>query len=77
MLQLLLRRSISVVTRAIERALPLPYPSASIIRLYCCSEEYAQASVFSLNGREHLKGVQVDRPDLTAYAVLTDGEVAP
>ncbi len=72
-LQLLLKRPLSVVAKAIERALPLPYPSASIIRLYCCTEEHVQA-LFSLDGREHLKGVQVKRPDLRAYAVLTDGE---
>ena len=74
-LQLLMKRPVSVVAGAIKRALDLSYPSASIIRLYCCSEEYAKEAVFSLDGREHLKGVQVDNPDLHAYATLTNEEV--
>jgi len=74
-LQLLVKRSVPVVAKAIVRALPLPYPQASIVRLYCCTEETIQASTFSLDGREHLKGIEVSRPDLKAYQSLTETEV--
>ena len=73
-LRLLERRSVNVVVRAIRRALPLPYPSASIIRMYCCPEEFARDNTFSLDGREHLKGVRVDAPDLWAYGFLMGEE---
>ncbi len=73
-LQLLLKRPVCVVAGAIERAISLTYPNASIIRLYCCTEEYAQSSVFSLDGREHLKGIEIAHPDLKAYATLINEE---
>lgn len=73
-LQLLMKRPLPVVTKAIERALPLPCPSASIVRLYCCPEETISTQTFSLDGREQLKGIEVKAPNLTAYGSLTEKE---
>jgi len=71
---LLVDHPLARVTRAIKRALPLPYPSADIILLYTLPEEYPTASLFSLAGREHLKGVRVAAPDLAAYGSLVGAE---
>jgi hypothetical protein len=71
-LRLLERHPLSRVAWAIERSLPLSYPSVDVIRLYALPEEHPVAAVFCLDGREHLKGVRVDGPDLSAYGCLID-----
>lgn len=71
-LRLLERHPASRVARAIERSLSLPYPSIDVIRLYALPEERPAAAVFCLDGREHLKGVRVDCPDLSAYSSLLE-----
>jgi transposase len=72
---LLVDHSLTRVTRAIQRALPLSYPTVDVIKQYAFPEERPTVSVFCLDGREHLKGVRVDAPDLTAYGCLVRAEV--
>ena len=63
------------VAQAVRRALPLQYPSADIIKQYSLPEERPAVSVFRLDGREHLKSVRVDAPDLAAYGCLMGAEL--
>ena len=74
-LRLLEHHSLTRVAQAIERTLPLPYPTVDVVRLHALPEERPAAAVFSLAGREHLKGVRVDAPNLSAYGGLLSGEV--
>jgi hypothetical protein len=62
--------SVSRVAEAITKALDLPRPAAEIVRMYCLPEESPEASTFRLDGREHLRGVTVGTPELSAYASL-------
>lgn len=75
-LRLIETYSIAHVKQAIERALALPYPSPEIVKLYCLPEESPEVSTFCLEGREHLRGVDVSNPDLCGYTALLDGEGA-
>jgi transposase len=73
-LRLIERFSIQRVKTAIEKALPLPCPSPEIVKLYCLPEESPDVSTFCLEGREHLRGVMVERPDLKGYGALLEQE---
>lgn len=64
------------VRSAIEKALALPYPSPEIVKLYCLPEEKAETSTFCLDGREHLRGVEVGQTDLKGYGALLGKEGA-
>lgn len=75
-LRLIERYCVPRVARAIEKALPLPYPSPEIVKLYCQPEESPATATFRLEGREHLKGITVARPDLAAYGRLMEEDVA-
>jgi len=75
-LRLLERYSVSRVAEAIEKALPLPYPAPEIVKLYCQPEERPEAATFRLDGREHLKGITVNAPDLSGYQALAGEGVA-
>ena len=75
-LLLLERHSVRRVADAITRMLELSMPSISIVRMYCVPEETPETSTFSLDGREHLQGIEVHGPDLQCYASLLDSEGA-
>ncbi len=70
MLRLIGSFSVARVAKAVEKALDLPRPTAEIVRMYALPEESPEAMTFRLDGREHLRGVRVGKPDLTAYASL-------
>lgn len=69
-LRLIESYSVSRVAQAIGKALPLPYPSPEIVKLYCLPEEAPDVSTFCLDRREHLRGITVSRPDLLGYRAL-------
>lgn len=62
--------SVPRVADAITKALDLSRPTAQIVRMYAQPEESPEAATFRLDGREHLRGVTVGTPDLSAYASL-------
>jgi len=74
-LRLIEKYSISHVKQAVEKSLFLPYPSPQIIKFYCLPEESPEVAVFCLEGREHLRGIEVGKPDLHSYATLINEEV--
>ncbi len=73
-LRLIETYSFSLVGKAIKKALALPYPSPQIIKLYCLPEESPEVATFCLEGREHLRGIDVGKPRLQGYAALLGEE---
>ena len=59
------------VQRAVQAALKLRHCHRDVVAQYLYEEEPVTA--FSLEGREHLKGVYVAPPDLTRYLDLVGG----
>jgi transposase len=77
-LRLLEKRKMKAVKRAIERALELGCARRELIAQYLYGEE-PEAAVFQLDGRDHLKGVNVactDPKDYTALLGSREEEVA-
>jgi len=70
-LRLLEKYSMVRVQRAVRTALKLRHCHRDVVAQYLYEEE--PATTFSLEGREHLKGVYVAPPDLTRYAELLGG----
>jgi hypothetical protein len=52
----------------VERALRVKAVSAEVVKLYLYPDERPETVTFRLDGRDHLRGVTVAKPDLTAYA---------
>ena len=75
-LRLIEKYSVTRVTKAIEKALALSYPSPDIIKLYCMPEESPELSTFSLAGREHLRAVDVSVTNPKSYSSLLNVEVS-
>lgn len=76
-LRLLEHASLGQLTDAVEYALDLDIADADSIRVILEYRREAPVPLFSLDGRPHLKGVAVDRTDLTAYqALLVDAQHA-
>ena len=67
-LRLLEKYSMVRVERAVQKALKLRHCHRDVVAQYLYEEEPVTA--FSLEGREHLKGVHVASPDLTRYLDL-------
>jgi hypothetical protein len=70
-LRLLEKYSMVRVERAVEKALQLRHCHRDVVAQYLYEEE--PVTSFSLEGREHLKGVYVAAPDLTRYVALMGG----
>jgi transposase len=75
-LRLLERASPRDLTRAVERALELGLADADAVRLILEHRGEEAVGLFCLDGRPHLRRVDVPSPDLSAYASLAAG-VAP
>ena len=71
-LRLLEKHSLERLGAAVETALEMNCPSKALIE-QCLYHEDRETDVFKLDGREHLKGVQVDTTDLSAYQLLLKG----
>ena len=69
-LQLLEKHSANKVTEAIDKALRLRRCNRDVIAQYLYPDEPFSPATFPLDGREHLQGVVVQSPDLTAYRQL-------
>ena len=72
-LRLLETHPLPRVTQAIENALKLRHCSRDIVAQYLYPDELPMAPTFLLDGREHLQGIRVDAPNLSAYAALLGG----
>jgi transposase len=72
-LRLLERHSVARVARAIERALRHRRCNRDVVAQFLYPDQARTPATFSLDGREHLKGIHVAPPDLTAYRSLTGG----
>lgn len=70
---LLEKHTESKVARAIETALRLHRCNYDVVAHYLHASETTPPPTFALDGREHLKGVHVQQPDLRAYSQLTGG----
>jgi transposase len=70
-LRLLEKYSMVRVERAVKQALQLHRCHRDVVAQYLYEEE--PVTCFSLEGREHLKGVYVAAPDLTRYLELMGG----
>ena len=74
-LRMLEKHSIRRVAAAIDRALIVRAPSASVVGVYLYPDEQTAAATFLLDGRPHLQAVQIATPQLSAYEVLLPREV--
>lgn len=71
-LRLLEKHSLPRLTRAVERALRIHAFTRDAVALFLYPDEPWQPPTFRLEGREHLQGVSVAEPDVTAYACLRE-----
>jgi transposase len=74
-LKLLEKHSVKRVVEAIDKALRLPRCNRDVIAQYLYPDEPFSPPTFRLEGREHLQGVVVQSPDLTAYRQLIAGRL--
>lgn len=72
-LRLLEQYSLRRLTRAVEQALRVNAVNSDVVKLYLYPDERPESMSFRLDGREHLRGVTVPRPDLGAYATVMPG----
>jgi transposase len=72
-LRLLEKYSVARVERAVGKALRLQHCNRDVVAQYLYPDEGSWVSTFSLEGREHLKGVYVAPPDLGGYGQLIGG----
>jgi hypothetical protein len=72
-LRLLEKHSLSDLTAAVERALTIGANTADAVRVLLEVTRETPVKLFCLDGRPHLAGVSVPRPDLTAYHALREG----
>jgi hypothetical protein len=63
--------SLRELTRAVEQALGLGAADADAVRLILEHRRERPVGLFCLDGRPHLKLVNVPTPDLRGYASLT------
>jgi len=74
-LRLLEKASLGDLTAAVERALAIGATTADAVRVLLEHRREAPVPLFRLDGRPHLAGVSVPRPDLSAYHALRTGGV--
>lgn len=72
-LRLLEKHPLERVEKAIGKALRLRHCNRDVVAQYLYPDEPFSPPTFSLDGREHLQGVYVAAPDLSAYLQLTEG----
>jgi transposase len=72
-LRLLEKASLGDLTAAVERALAIGATTADAVRVLLEVTREAPVALFRLDGRPHLAGVCVPRPDLGAYHALRAG----
>lgn len=72
-LRLLEQASLDDLTAAVSRALTIGANTADAVRVLLEQRREAPVPLFRLDGRPHLAGVSVPRPDLTAYQALRTG----
>jgi hypothetical protein len=75
-LRLLEGASIGQVADAVEQALAINTLSVDAVRLILQQRQEKPVGLFCLDGRPHLKSVQIQMPDLQAYRSLLAGGVA-
>ena len=76
-LRLLEKCSLDELTAAVERALAIGATTADAVRVLLEVTREAPVALFRLDGRPHLAGVTVPRPDLTAYHALREPSPTP
>lgn len=72
-LRLLEKHPLPKVEKAIRKALRNRHCNRDVIAQYLYPDEPWHPPTFRLEGREHLKGVRVDPPDISAYRNLVGG----
>lgn len=72
-LRLLEKHSLKRVRNAVERGLRIHAHTKDAVAQFLYPEEPWTPQLFCLDGREHLKGVKVDAPDLSVYQCLRGG----
>ena len=72
-LRLLEKCSPGELAAAVGRALAIGATTADAVRVLLEVAREAPVALFRLDGRPHLAGVSVPRPDLTAYHALRAG----
>ena len=75
LLQLLKKHPANKVAEAIDKALRLRRCNRDVIAQYLYPDEPFAPPTFRLEGREHLQGVVVQSPDLTAYRQLIESRI--
>jgi transposase len=73
-LRLLEKHTMTKVSKAIDKALRLRRCNRDVIANYLYPDEAFTPPTFCLDGREHLQGVIVQMPDLSAYQTLIGGQ---
>jgi transposase len=72
-LRLLEKCSLDELATAVGRALTIGVTTADAVRVLLEASRETPVALFRLDGRPHLAGVNVPRPDLSAYRVLREG----
>jgi transposase len=72
-LRLLEKCSLGELAAAVGRALTIGATTADAVRVLLEATRETPVALFRLDGRPHLAGVTVPRPDLTAYRALREG----
>ena len=72
-LRLLEKHPLTKVTKAVDKAMRLRRCNRDVVAQYLYPDEPFSPPTFPLDGREHLQGVCVHAPDLTAYQALLGG----
>ena len=72
-LRLLEHATLPELTGAVQYALSIGANSADAVKLILQSRQEQPVSLFCLDGRPHLKGVQIPPPSLHAYRSLRVG----
>jgi len=75
-LRLLESASVAQLSRAIDKALELGTLQVDAVHVILQGCQEKPLGMFSLDGRPHLQGVQVNKPDLTQYATLAARSLA-
>jgi hypothetical protein len=75
-LRLLEKCSLDTLTAAVHRALAIGATTADAVRVLLEVTRESPVRLFRLDGRPHLAGVTVPRPDLTVYCALRQGGVS-
>jgi|TARA_B100001971_G_C18241186_1_gene571040 transposase len=72
-LRLLEKHSLRMLKRAIEKALAVRAHSRDAIAQFIWPREEWRTRTFSLDGRDHLRHLRVERPDVRSYNILREG----